>query len=444
MSSARILVVVLFSVLGLEAALTAQTREEKVRADRRKVEAEGFWVYNNLDLAFETAKKTGKPLLVVMRCIPCEECVKLDDELLEQDPVVRPLLDKFVCARVVSTNGLDLSLFQFDTDQSFAVFLFNADRSLYGRFGTRSHRTEWVGDVSLKGLAAALQGALELHAEYPRNRDALAGKLGPKPDVRSPEEYPSLQGKYKSTWNLTGNVVQSCIHCHQIGDAQRDQYRENRQPLPESVLFPYPHPKAIGLVLEPDQKATVKEVVAGSPAASAGLQSGDVIERMDGQPLLSMADVQWILHRTSADGGRIAVNIRRGEGTRELTLKLASGWRRAGDISWRSSSWGLRRMATGGMLLENASAEDREKAGIAAGAMALRAKHVGEYGPHAAAKNAGFRQGDLLIEFDGHSDLSREADVFRHALTKRNAGEQVPVTIWRNGKKQSLQLPLQK
>ena len=157
------------SMLGLELQLPAQTREEKVRADRQKVEAEGFWIYNNLGAAFEKAKQTNKPLLVVLRCIPCEECVKLDDELMEKDPLVRPLLDKFVCARVVSTNGLDLSLFQFDTDQSFAVFLLNADQTIYGRFGTRSHRTEWVGDVSLKGLAAAMQGGAGTTRQIPSN-----------------------------------------------------------------------------------------------------------------------------------------------------------------------------------------------------------------------------------------------------------------------------------
>ena len=146
-------------VLILANSLAAQqpkTREQKVREDREKIEAEGFWIYNDLERGFAEAKKTGKPLLVVLRCIPCEECVKLDDDLVEQDPVVRPLLDKFVCVRQVSTNGLDLGLFQFDTDQSFAAFLLNADGTIYGRFGTRSHRTEWVGDVSLPGLAAII------------------------------------------------------------------------------------------------------------------------------------------------------------------------------------------------------------------------------------------------------------------------------------------------
>ena len=64
----------------------------------------------------------------------------LDDELVDTDPAIRPLLEKFVCVRQVATNGLDLRLFQFDTDQSFAVFMLNADGTIYGRFGTRSHR----------------------------------------------------------------------------------------------------------------------------------------------------------------------------------------------------------------------------------------------------------------------------------------------------------------
>ena len=40
--------------------------------------------------------------------------------------------------------GLDLSLFQFDYDQSFAAFLMNADKPIYGRFGTRSGRPDFA------------------------------------------------------------------------------------------------------------------------------------------------------------------------------------------------------------------------------------------------------------------------------------------------------------
>ena len=93
---------VLQLVISVQA--TAQTRDEMVQNDRQKITAEGFWIYNDIPEAFKRAKQTGKPVLVVLRCIPCHECVKLDDNLVDNDPVIRPLLKEFVCVRQVSTN----------------------------------------------------------------------------------------------------------------------------------------------------------------------------------------------------------------------------------------------------------------------------------------------------------------------------------------------------
>ena len=99
---------VLFTVLSavlIAAAASGQTREEKVRDDKKKVEADGKWIYNDVPKAFAEAKRTGKPIVAVLRCLPCEECVKLDDELIDADDRIKPLLEKFVNLRIVSTNG---------------------------------------------------------------------------------------------------------------------------------------------------------------------------------------------------------------------------------------------------------------------------------------------------------------------------------------------------
>src|SRR5204863_2976619 len=114
--------------------------------------------------------------------------------------------------------------------QSFACFLLNADGTIYGRFGTRSHRTNWIGDVSIEGLAKALQGGLDLHAGYPKNKASLAGKHGPAPEFPVPEKFPTL-GKYGPQLDYAGNVVQSCIHCHQVGDAIKSYYRAKKEPM---------------------------------------------------------------------------------------------------------------------------------------------------------------------------------------------------------------------
>jgi len=420
----------------------AQTGEQKVRGDKAKVEADGFWIYNKLPLAMADAKASGKPIIVVLRCIPCKECVKLDDELVDKDERLRPLLEQFVRVRVVSTNGLDLSLFQFDTDQSFAVFLLNADGTIYGRFGTRSDQKAWVDDVSVEGLARALEGALALHQKYPANKAQLAGKRGGAPDFPVPESFPTLKDKYTSSLDYEGNVVRSCIHCHQIGDAQRDYYRTKDGVIPPKVLFSYPHPKAIGLILDPQQRATVSRVEADTPAARAGFEAGDIIERLEGQPLLSIADVQWVLHHTSADGANLTATVRRADATRELTLKLPADWRQLDDLAWRASSWGLRRFALGGMFLKPVSAEDREQLKLDGSKLALRIQHLGEYAPHDVAKRAGFRKGDVLVSFDGRSDWLRETDLLAHAVNTVKPGSELSVAVLRDGKRLELKLPV--
>ncbi|MEZ6138546.1 MAG: Trx7/PDZ domain-containing (seleno)protein [Pirellulaceae bacterium] len=438
----------LFAIVGVllvSQAVFAQqpTREEKVRADRAKVEKEGFWLYNDLDKAYELARQSGKPILVTLRCIPCEECVKLDDDLVDSDPVIRPLLEQYVCVRIVGTNGLDLDVFQYDTDQSFAVFMLNADKTVYGRFGTRSHRTDWVGDVSLAGMARALEGGLALHRNYPANQAALAGKTGKPIEFDAPEKYPALSDKYTDRLNYSGDVVKSCIHCHQIGDARRDYYWAQSKPIPEQILFPYPHPKAVGLVLDPDDRAKVKSVTPDTPAAAAGIQPGDEILSMNEQPLLSMADVQWVLHHVPATGGKVAFKLRRGDESVSGQLLLDDGWRRADDISWRVSSWGMRGIALGGLRLESLDEDSKRKLKLD-GPMALRVAHVGQYNKHATAKRAGFRVDDVLVSFDGQTDLVREADLFAYVSQNHKPGDEVVVRVLREGQPLELKLPIQK
>jgi len=430
-------------VCQLPAAAQQPTREQKVLRDREKVEAQGFWIYNDLQAGLAQAKQTGKPLLVVLRCVPCEECVKLDDDLMDQDPVLRPLLQQFVCVRQVSTNGLDLKTFQFDTDQSFAAFMLNADGAIYGRFGTRSHRTNWIEDVSIEGLAAALEGALQLHARYPANRQQLAGKYAGQATFDHPEQYPSLRDKYTSQLAEAGSVVASCIHCHQIGDAERDLRRSRREPIPDETLFPYPHPEIVGLKLDPRKRATVLDVAADSIAERAGLKPGDTILRLNSQPILSIADVQWVLHRVPASGGTIDAMIAAGHESRSVPLTFPADWRLPSDITWRTSTWGLRRMATGGMTLVPLDEQQRQQLQVEPEQMALRVKALGKYDAHAAALRAGFQAEDVIVQFDGRDDLLREADLIRHAVQHRVAGDAVEVRLIRAGQPLTLKLPMQ-
>jgi hypothetical protein len=366
----------------------------------------------------------------------------LDQEIVERDLRVQALLDQYVCVRVVQANAMDLQLFQFDYDQSFAAFIMNGDRTIYGRYGTRSHQTESDDDVSLEGFAAALEAGLEIHAGYPGNKSKLAGKQPQsQPRYGTPEQFPRLK-EYASRLDYEGKVAASCIHCHQVGESLHSVFRDDGKPIPAQLLFPYPHPKILGLIMDPKEQATILRIEADSPAEKGGLRAGDKIMSLNNQPILSTADIQWVLHN-AGDEVELPVGIVRGDRSVEHVLTLAPGWRTRGDISWRATSWALRRMTTGGLLLEDLPSERRVERGLDNDDLALEAKHVGEYGEHAHAKRQGFQKGDVIVSIAGESKRMRESDLFA-LLVNRPVGETLPVTVLRGSHKVQLSLTTQK
>ncbi len=44
-------------------------REGAVRKDRETMQNDARWIYNDVQRGFDEAKRTGKPLLVVLRCV---------------------------------------------------------------------------------------------------------------------------------------------------------------------------------------------------------------------------------------------------------------------------------------------------------------------------------------------------------------------------------------
>src|SRR5689334_12689596 len=113
------------------------------------------------------------------------------------DPELAKLLDQFVCVRAVEMEGVDLSLFEFDYDCTWMAFFLNADKTIYGRYGTRASSSADVGiDVSIEGFKRALQGALEIHAGFPANKASLLAKRGPPPEANEIREFPLFKGRF--------------------------------------------------------------------------------------------------------------------------------------------------------------------------------------------------------------------------------------------------------
>jgi hypothetical protein len=415
-------------------------REGAVRKDRATMELDARWMYNDIDSGFAAAKRSGKPLLVVLRCVPCLSCMGMDAAVLG-DNSLEPLLDQFVCVRVINANGLDLSLFQFDYDLSFSTVFFHADGTVLGRFGSWTHQKN-SQDSSTASFRRALEAVLTLHRGYPDNKASLSGKQGGTTPFKTPVEIPVLAAKYKRDLDWEGKVVQSCVHCHQIGDAFRTTFRDKGEPIPGELIYPMPAPETIGLTLVPDQIAHVDAVEAGSPAEVAGIKPGDDLRLLGGDPLVSIADVAWALHR-APESGKLTAVVHRGEKQVSTNVVLAKGWRMKSDISRRVGTWQMRGMAMGGLVLEDLPDADREQRKLGAKGMALRVKAVGQYGKHAAGKNAGFQKEDVIVEFDGLSERLGEGELIGRNLQMRKAGEKVRVAVLRGTERVELSLPMQ-
>ncbi len=334
--------------------------------------------------------------------------------------------------------GLDLSLFQFDGELTMSVIFLNAEKTVYGRYGSREDKTS-SRYFAMAGLRRAMEGALELHAGYPDNKKTLEGKRGAAPPWKTPDQIPALKGN-RNVRPADGSR-NACVHCHQANDGEAWSLRMARKKIGDEHLWAYPMPRALGVVLDPLERATVKSVTAGSAGEKAGFKAGDHIVSMEGQPIISVADVQWVL-QNAVSPGSVSAEVARGESRETLKLELAKDWRRDGDFTWRVLTWSLRHKLVGTEPLGLADDAERAAAGVAAGNMAIK---VGKTPPDWVKEklNSGLKPGDIIVQVDQRKDLTTESRFLGHLFQEVGSGEATTLTVVRGGKRIPVVLKMQ-
>ncbi|RMG09617.1 MAG: PDZ domain-containing protein [Planctomycetota bacterium] len=174
-----------------------------------------------------------------------------------------------------------------------------------------------------------------------------------------------------------------------------------------------------------DVGVRIAELYEG-PAKAAGLQVGDVLLRMDGEPLdLDPGESFDALVEDYNVGEKVPFVVRRGSKQREVVLELARGPLRPVDAE-RLGVEGL------GLELRALTFFDRRAAGLAAdaaGAVVVRLEADG------GASRAGLLVGDLLLAVDGEAPRSladlREALLApgAHVLKIRRRGKELSVRV---------------
>ncbi|HXI38197.1 MAG TPA: PDZ domain-containing protein, partial [Burkholderiales bacterium] len=94
--------------------------------------------------------------------------------------------------------------------------------------------------------------------------------------------------------------------------------------------------------------AQIAEVVAGSPAAAAGLQKGDVVTALNGRPVRGSAELRARLGVVPA-GETVELQVRRGAETRLIKARIA-------ELESRQAAGGQAVAELGGAMLANGQA----------------------------------------------------------------------------------------
>ena len=271
---------------------------------------------------------------------------------------------------------------------------------------------------SLAGLRYAMEAALTLY----RSRREIPARSQPG----SPQDKPLWIRDLDAARERRG-----CIHCHDVKEILREE-AQAAGVWKASDLFRYPPTENVGFLLNVDRGNEVAQVLADSPAKDVGLQSGDLIESLNGHRVRSIADAQFALDK-SPQQGRVRIVWRRAEREMTAELELPAGWRRS-DISWRPSLQqfvGLPRLYG-----TDLTAEERQQLGLTPTQLAFRHREK----IHRQAQPAGVSPGDIILGFD-HEQLDMGVYEFeRHVRRRYVAGDRVTINLIRDGKR--LNLPM--
>ena len=141
--------------------------------------------------------------------------------------------------------------------------------------------------------------------------------------------------------------------------------------------------------LDKPEGALVSVVEKGSPADKAGLQPGDVIRQVNGQPIVSSGDLPAVIGM-AAPGETVKLSIWRQGAPKELTAQLANADDKAVQVASKKDAPGQGRL---GLALRPLQPDEKQEAGVDSGLLIQQAS-----GPSALA---GVQAGDVLLSING-------------------------------------------
>ena len=171
--------------------------------------------------------------------------------------------------------------------------------------------------------------------------------------------------------------------------------------------------------LDKPEGALVSSVDAGGPADKAGLKTGDVIRKVNGQPIVASGDLPALIGQ-SMPGEKATLEVWRQGKREDLNARLGDASDKKAQTAKTDEALGKGKL---GLALRPLQPQEKREAGVDGGLIVENAA-----GPAALA---GVQPGDLLMGIDGKPVQSIEQ--VREAVAK--SGKSVALLIQREGNK---------
>jgi serine protease Do len=200
-------------------------------------------------------------------------------------------------------------------------------------------------------------------------------------------------------------------------------------------------PENLGLKIDNQDGQLIQTVDPGSAAALAGLKPGDRIVMINGQAIISIADMQWVFHNLSNNGESIRFSVQRNGEFKTVNLNAPKNWKKT-DFSWRGSMWNMKPKM--GIWMPFAEERELKRLGLPEGQKAMQVKWINHQTPTGrAARNAGLREGDFIISIEGKPIQMDHRQLNYHVKLNYKPGDKLPMILWRNGNKITFNCPLE-
>ncbi len=280
--------------------------------------------------------------------------------------------------------------------------------------------------MHIAGFAEACKNVLALHQNYEQIKNTLAGKQSLPAKIATPEQYPSLKPKFTDKLDYEGAVAKSCVHCHNVREAERQLARANGEAGLINCSIPG-HRRAswVCRLIRKQRRHSVKCLPIRrlpKPVCKPVIESSNsLVNRLSRSLMcngfciiLRLKRQCWPRFSEDKNNAWSLCNCKMvGDKPR-----ISPGVRQVGIcVAWSLVVWSSR----------NISKEDRATLKLPADQLALRVKHAGQFGEHAQAKNAGVQKGDIINRWADQQNPWSESDLLTWSLTNLKPGQQYEI-----------------